>query len=251
MTEQPISPKREKKLKQREEATAYAKEIGLDLDVSDKGSVRTTLLRVMESIGMEPETVSGNKSIRGMAVDANGYLHGKTYLRPDIKAMRAELVRLVRIIRQGGPWTPGDLAALNISSCARAILEAQLGEEWRTTVSREIASVYEKRMGYGKSYDKLNDAIGMKIAQGRILVQASLGRTYYRNGHLIMPQIRLPASTMAGIVGRNASSLMEGDPYGSAFTEATVRHVECPERTTIIHLEETLEPATGRKDEEC
>ena len=118
-------------------------------------------------------------------------------------------------------------------------------------MSREIASVYEKRMGYGKSYDKLNDVIGMKIAQGRILVQASLGRTYYRNGHLVMSQVRLPTSTMTGIVGKDAASLMDGDPYGTAFSGVIVARAECQDQTTVIHLEETFEPAAGRKDGEC
>jgi len=239
--------KREKRNRQVDEIVAHACALGLDLDVSDKDSMRTALVAVMTGLGLDPEVVSGNGNIRCVRVDANGYKANRTSIRPNLRDMRAEMVRLVRVGDQGGPWLPGDLGALEISDCGRAILEAHLGVEWRDEVSAMIRNKYEVHSGYGGTYEMMDDRVGIKLAQGRILVHAVLGAAYYRNGNLIMPKIRLPESTMTGIIGRDAASLMDGDPYGSAFTGIPVKHIECPERTTVIQLDEACEPASGRE----
>jgi hypothetical protein len=247
MNENGHMTKSERRSRQVDEITAHARMIGIDLDVSDKESMRTALVAVMTRMGLDPEVVRGNGNIRCIRVDANGYKDNRTSIRPNLREMRAEMVRLVRVADQGGPWLPGDLDALDISDCGRAILEAHLGAGWRDEVSEMIRSKYELHSGYGGTYEMMDERVGIKLAQGRILVHAALGTAYYRNGNLVMTKIRLPDSTMTGIIGRDAASLMDGDPYGSAFTGIPVKHIECPERTTVIQLDETCEPASGRE----
>ena len=247
--ERKIAPTRaERRKTQLDEVRAFAADNGMELDVSDKASVKDALITMMEMMELDPEILQGNGQILSQCVDANGYVRGRTGIRSDIKVMRAEMVRLVRLHAAGGPRQPGDLSNLEISTCARRILEGHLGCDWQATITKSIQEQYEKSLGFKKSYAKLDDKVGFKLAQGRILVQAALGTAYYRNGHLIMSGVELPKSTMIGIIGKDASQLMEGNPYGNAFHGVPVRHAECPERTTIIHLEEEYEPAGPRNE---
>ena len=250
MTERIMSPKSIRRRKQLDELREFAAGEGHELDVSDKDNLKGFLLHVMRLAGLQPEIVQGNGQIRSKQIDANGYIRGTSMVRPDVRLMRTELIRIIRIHKRGGPWEPGDLDALEISNCARKILEACLGEGWRTRISMEISARYQSSMGFAKTYDKIDDRVGIKVSQGRILVQAALGTAYYRNGHLILSQVRIPAATLTGMIGREATKLMEGNPYGNAFEGVIVKHAECPEATTIIHLEETFEPASDEGDHE-
>lgn len=247
MKKQTLPPKSVRRRKVLEDLREFAAEEGYDLDVSNYENLNTFLIHAMKTAGLQPEIVQGNGQIRSRGIDANGYVRGTSMTRTNLRTMRAELTTIMKTVREGGPWEPGDLDALEIATSARAILVSEIGEEWRERISREIAIQYENRHGFGKSYVELNEAIGFKIAQGRILVQAKFGNAYYRNGHIVMTGVRLPEATAAAMTGKPIESLMEGSPYGSAFADLAVIKVECPEQTTIIHLEERHEPASGKE----
>ena len=251
MTKQTLSPKSVRRRKVLDDLREYAAEEGHELDVSDRDNLKAFLIHAMKTAGLQPEIVQGNGQIRSRKIDANGYLRGTSMTRTDVRTMRAELTTIMKTDREGGPWEPGDLDALEIATSARAILASTIGKGWRERISKEIAIQYESRHGFGKSYVELNETIGFKIAQGRILVQAKFGNAYYRNGHIVMTGVRLPEATAAAMTGRPIEDLMEGSPYGSAFADLAVTKVEYPEKTTVIHLEELHEPASGKDNTPC
>lgn len=239
--------KAERRKTQLDEIKAYATDNGIDLDVSNMESMKNALIEILVDLDLEPELDEKNRSIKCRNVDTNGYRVGKNKIWLHIKTMRSEMLRLVRLKASGGPRLIGDLSNIQIAICARKILCNALGEEWPRRIQDEIKEKYEKGYGFGKSYVKLDDKVGFKIVQEQILVEAQLGKSYYRNGNLVMPGVELPQSTLVSLVGRNANEIIEGQPYGNAFDGVPISSAECPDKTTIISLDEERELVSGEK----
>lgn len=220
----------------------------IEADEEERSQQKNFLaMRLMKTLGLDPIFHDENKPVlwTHIGFDDNKY---KTFrMKTPVKNLDLNnfIYRLVCFAEEGGPYEPGDLKALKISRTACNILDATQGEGWREEISERIRHSYSEGGRHNSSYDILKKDVSFKIAMGELMVRAPLGNATCSNDNIVLRDTILPSTMLMALPGKPVSTLMDGNVYKGAFTNAIVKTAKCEQKTTIIEIVKDIIPVVS------
>lgn len=215
---------------------------GYQVEGSNVNQLFSYAVYLCGDLGLNPSLVENGLTYEALQIDENGYkTRYRNRHRSDVSSLVSDCYSMIKARDSGGPRDPGNLANLRITKTARKILEASYGKKWKEAVSLTISEAYEQNGKPHKNYTPLNDDVSFKLSKGKILVQASLGEARYKNGHIVLPGKVVPDAMKISLIGKPVKEIIEGAVYDDAINECIIINCECPDKTTVISLEEDEE----------